>query len=128
MPYGECGSACLPGGLPGGEPVVEVCGNLRAVERALELSNNDVFAGLSFPGDFSEVANARNGGVDGLFPLHAIELSAWQFAYPWQWWDETLGPNATTAAAARHYDGLRRTPGLPVPWSELPRHYERCRT
>jgi hypothetical protein len=101
MPYDECGSACLPGGLPGGEPVVEVCGSLRAVERALELGNNDRFAGLSFPGDFSEVANARNGGVDGLFPLHAIELSAWQVAYPWQWWDEALGPNATTSAAAR---------------------------
>ena len=98
MPYDFCGTNAPPPALP---LPIDVCGSLRAVDRALGMGNNDVFAGLSFPSDFSEVANARNGGVDGLFPLYAIELSAWEIAYPWQWWDETLGPNATTAAAAR---------------------------
>ncbi len=107
MPYDSCGSACLPGGLLIAEPIVRVCGDLRAVAHANELGNNEPFVGHSFSGDFSEVANMRNEGVDGLFPLYSIVLSDQEVGYPWQWWDESLGPNNTTAEAAKaHLDTM----------------------
>ncbi len=108
LPYDTCGAGCwdyLP--PPLNQPLLEVCGERLAVAHALSLGNNESFAGVSFPDDFSSVANARNDGLDGLFPLFSIPIAPLEVAYPWQWWDESLGANFTTPEAARlHLDTM----------------------
>lgn len=105
MPYDECGSACLPSGLPGNEPVVLACGSYVAIETVLAKGNNAVFEGLQFPGDHSAIANARSGGLDGLFPLTALFDPATNLPNPepWIWWDEEQAPNSPPAELAKHY-------------------------
>lgn len=105
MPYAECGSACLPGGLPGGEPVVIACGSYVAIENALAKGNNAVFEGLQFPGDYSEIANARTGGLDGLFPLTALHDSVINapIPEPWNWWSDDWAPGSIPAELAKSY-------------------------
>ena len=107
MPYQTCSSACLPGGLPSGEPVLTACGSWVTMTTANEKGNNAIFTGLEFPGDFSEVANSRNDGVDGLFPLSSIENTPVDVDYPWQWWSEDLAPGSPSAESAKlHLDTM----------------------
>lgn len=72
-------------------PVVEVAGSYTVQEFQTRYNNNAPFAGKTYPGDYSDIANARNDGNDGLFPLmgHNPFDSA-----PWQWWDTTTNVNS----------------------------------
>jgi hypothetical protein len=105
MPYAECGSACLPGGLPGGEPVIIACGSYVTIENALAKGNNAVFEGLQFPGDYSQIANARSGGLDGLFPLTALHDSVFNVPIPepWNWWSDDWAPGSIPPEVAKPY-------------------------
>lgn len=69
-------------------PVVEVAGSYRVQLLANRYGLNADFDGKSYPGDFSAVANARNDGYDGLFPLP----NQWNESSPWSWWS-TNNPN-----------------------------------
>ena len=58
-----------------------------------DFGNNDDFAGMSWPGDFSAVANARNNGWDGLFPFPTALATD---SAPWDWWNPATNPNHAT--------------------------------
>lgn len=86
-------------------PVVEVAGSYRVQLMANRYNLNAAFAGKTYTGDFSAVANARNDGYDGLFPLP----NQWNESAPWSWWS-TSNPNHNPNAvfqpdpvSARHY-------------------------
>ncbi len=72
-------------------PVIELDGSYLAMFKAQQLSWNSLFVGQQFEGDFSDIANERNDGLDGLFPLFG---SIPADGAPWQWWDEANPNNA----------------------------------
>ncbi len=82
-------------------PVVEVQGSYLAVKEANADGLNSAFAGMSFTGDFSAVANSRNDGYSGLFPLIGVIP---QDSSPWQWWNKDTNPNSNA--------GLQTNPNM----------------
>ncbi|NBC24003.1 MAG: T9SS type A sorting domain-containing protein [Bacteroidetes bacterium] len=85
-----------------GDPVVEVFGAYTVQEFANRYGNNDVFAGMTFENDFSDVANSRNDGFDGLYPI--IGTSGPDDSAPWQWWNPDENVN--------HVNGIMTNPGM----------------
>jgi hypothetical protein len=83
-------------------PVVEVFGSYTVQEFVNRYGNNDAFAGMSFEGDFSEVAESRNDGLDGLYPV--IGTSGPDDSAPWQWWNPDENVN--------HANGIMTNPGM----------------
>ncbi len=82
-------------------PVVEVAGSYTFQMFQNRYDNNAPFAGKAYAGDFSDVANARNDGYDGLFPL--IGHNPFDSA-PWEWWDTTANVNSA--------NGLQTNPDM----------------
>jgi len=77
-----------------GEFVVEVQGAGVNLVRANDLGLNDVFIDANIDDDFTTAANAVNGGLEGLYPVHRpcppsfFPPNAPQCeASPWEWWD-----------------------------------------
>lgn len=81
------------------------CGSLVTIRDVVSKGNNAVFAGLQHPGDFSEVANSRNDGFDGLFPLTSVPNASSNShnTAPWRWWSEAAGPDSPPAELAKSY-------------------------
>ncbi len=76
-------------------PVVEVQGAYLVQMKANALGLNSVFAdadfGINGYEDYSAVADNRNNGWDGLFPLYGSAGPT--DSSPWQWWDAATNPN-----------------------------------
>lgn len=94
-----------PGQVIGPIPaVISLYGSYWAQKRAFEQGNNGLFAGLDLSGqewdDYAVAANARNEGLDGLFPLPTSTLVE---SAPWHWWSPD-NPN--------HQNGLATNPGM----------------
>ena len=85
-PYRE-GDVIVPGF---GLRVVEVFGAYVVQTLQDRYGNNAAFAGETYDGDFSEVANSKNDGLDGLFPL--IGTSGPNDSAPWEWWNPSDFP------------------------------------
>lgn len=83
-------------------PVVEVFGSHTVQEFSNRYNNNAAFAGKTYSGDFSAVANSRNDGYDGLFPL--IGTGGPNDSAPWEWWDPATNPN--------HANGIATNPDM----------------
>ncbi len=83
-------------------PVVEVFGAYVVQEFQNRYNNNAAFAGKTYSGDFSAVANSRNDGYDGLFPL--IGTGGPDDSAPWEWWDPATNPN--------HTSGIQNNPDM----------------
>ncbi|HKK63217.1 MAG TPA: T9SS type A sorting domain-containing protein, partial [Bacteroidales bacterium] len=83
-------------------PVVEVFGAYTVQEFTNRYGNNDAFAGMTFENDFSDVANSRNDGLDGLYPI--IGTSGPDDSAPWQWWNPDENAN--------HGNGIMSNPGM----------------
>jgi hypothetical protein len=64
-------------------PVVEVQGSYLAQKLVDEYGNNDVFANEDWIDPYTEVANSRNDGYDGLFPMLPTDPTN---NAPWQFW------------------------------------------
>ena len=81
------------------------CGSLTTIRDLFSKGNNAAFAGLQHPGDFSEVANSRNDGLDGLFPLTSVPSTSPDFpnVEPWRWWSEATAPNSPPSELAKSY-------------------------
>lgn len=77
-----------------GDLVVEVSGSFDLQTKANDVGLQDVFKnGVAFDDEFSAVANSRNGGLEGLFPMPrqdwpnaAGELESVESG-PWETWD-----------------------------------------
>ncbi|MDA9264236.1 T9SS type A sorting domain-containing protein [Saprospiraceae bacterium] len=77
-----------------GDLVVEVQGSYAVQEKANAIGVQDVFKnGVSFNDEYTDVANSRNNGLEGLFPMPrpnwpntAGELEAVESG-PWETWD-----------------------------------------
>lgn len=83
-------------------PVVEVFGSYIIQKFSDSLGNNDAFAGQDFDGDYSEVANSRNNGMTGLFPL--IGTGGPNDSAPWEWWNPDSNVN--------HGNGIQTNPDM----------------
>lgn len=83
-------------------PVVEVFGAYTVQEFVNRYGNNDAFAGMTFEGDFSDVANSRNDGFDGLYPI--IGFDGPDDSAPWQWWNPDENVN--------HANGIMSNPSM----------------
>ncbi len=70
-------------------PVVEVQGSYLIQKLNTEYGNNSIFHNLQFVDNYTPVANSRNDGYRGLFPLINPASSS-----PWDFWAED-NPNAT---------------------------------
>jgi hypothetical protein len=64
-------------------PVVEVQGSYLAQKLVDEFGNNDIFANEDWIDPYTEVANSRNDGYDGLFPMLPTDPTN---NAPWQFW------------------------------------------
>jgi hypothetical protein len=104
QPYSICGPSDHPPFFPQFY-LYESCGSLAALSDAFGKGNNDVFEGRQFPGDFSVIANSRNSGVDGLFPLAALHDTASNapLPYPWRWWSDDWAPGSIPVEVAKPY-------------------------
>ncbi len=83
-------------------PVVEVFGAYQTQLFQNRYGNNDAFAGKTYPGDYSDVANSRNDGYDGLFPI--IGTAGPADSGPWEWWDPATNVN--------HANGILSNPDM----------------
>lgn len=83
-------------------PVVEVFGSYTVQEFTNRYGNNDAFADMEFDNDFSEVAESRNDGLDGLFPI--IGFDGPNDSSPWQWWNPDENVN--------HGNGIVSNPSM----------------
>lgn len=80
-----------------GDPIVEVQGAYLVARKANLLGNNQVFADANIMDDFTTVANSRNDGFEGLFPMPrpctespftpGVENCE---SSPWDWWDSAF--------------------------------------
>lgn len=79
--------------VPGANlPVVEVQGSYLVQQLANQYGNNKVFSDANIQDAFTEAANSRNDGYEGLMPLPR----AFPFdSSPWDWWSPD-NPNHTT--------------------------------
>lgn len=97
-PYDE-GTVIVP---TTGDLVVDVVGSYRVSAANDALGNNDVWDAAIFDDAYTEAANAKNDGLEGLFPFdrpnwdltddgvdNAIPLEA----SPWEFWDEAFYSN-----------------------------------
>jgi len=79
-----------------GDLIVEVQGAFTFQAKVHDLANNQVFIDAGIDDAFTTVANERNNGYDGLFPLlrppatHPITQETVFESAPWEWWDETF--------------------------------------
>lgn len=72
--------------------VVEVQGSYLAMKLANQYGNNDAFTNIIFNDPVSQVANTRNDGIEGLFPVIG---DAGPFdSSPWDFWAPTNTNNA----------------------------------
>jgi len=83
-------------------PVVEVFGSYTMQQLAARYDLNAAFAGEMYDNDNSEVANAKNDGYDGLFPL--IGTGGPNDSAPWEWWNSNTNPN--------HDNGIATNPDM----------------
>lgn len=98
-PY-MCGNVLLP--PPLSLPVIAVCGSYTAQSITNDLyDNNAAYAGMSWPDDYSDVANSLNDGYDGLFPFVGLDVTD---SAPWDWWSPTDNPN--------HADNILLSPDM----------------
>ena len=83
-------------------PVVEVFGSYVVQEFSNRYDNNSAFANMTYDGDFSEVANSRNDGLSGLYPL--IGTGGENDSAPWEWWNPDSNVN--------HGNGILTNPDM----------------
>lgn len=116
-PYNE-GTVIVP---TTGDLVVDVVGSYAVMQKADELGNNAVFADdPKTESVYTDVANSRNDGYDGLFPLPRpnwdINMNGMPVnveASPWEFWDETFWSTAPWGQAT--LDGMGATcEGIPI--------------
>lgn len=72
--------------------VVEVQGSYLATKLANEYGNNDSFNKIIFNDPVSQVANSKNDGIEGLFPM--IGDAGPYDSSPWDFWAPTNVNNA----------------------------------
>ena len=79
-----------------GDLVVEVAGSYTAMDKANSLGLNDGMSGIS--DEFTDVANGRNDGIEGLFPFprpnwditdDGMDNPVALEGSPWEFWDST---------------------------------------
>jgi len=83
-------------------PVVEVFGSYTMQQLANRFDLNAAFSGETYDNDFSAVANSKNDGFDGLFPL--IGSGGPNDSAPWEWWNPNVNPN--------HASGIMTNPDM----------------
>ncbi|MBK7426110.1 MAG: T9SS type A sorting domain-containing protein [Saprospiraceae bacterium] len=72
-------------------PVVEVQGSYLVQQLANAYGNNDAFVAANLDDVYTQTADSRNDGYEGLFPfLTSFPLDS----APWDWWDATNINNA----------------------------------
>lgn len=82
-------------------PVVEVQGSYLVQQLANAYGNNDVFVNANINDVYTQVANSRNDGYEGLFPFpRAFPLDS----SPWDWWDPATNVN--------HANGILTNPDM----------------
>jgi len=90
------------------EPVVEVSGANDVQSIVKKFGNNSIFDGIPASVDpYGAVANARNGGRNGLFPLPQLATNS----APWEWTTFTNAPadcNTVAAPAQLYIDTIIR--------------------
>lgn len=84
-----------------GEQVVEVQGSYLVAQRANALGNNDIFKLAEISDAVTTVADSRNDGLEGLFPL--IGSGGNLDSSPWDWWDPSN---------VNHQNGLLTNPDM----------------
>lgn len=84
-----------------GEQVVEVQGSYLVAQRANALGNNDIFELADINDAVTTVADSRNDGLEGLFPL--IGTGGPLDSSPWDWWDPSN---------VNHQNGLMTNPDM----------------
>jgi hypothetical protein len=71
-----------------GDLIVEVQGAAVIQAKANALGNNDVMKGAWYNDEYTTAANAVNGGLEGLYPVHR---PTWpndiKEGAPWEWWE-----------------------------------------
>ncbi len=85
-------------------PVVEVQGSYLAQWKYNKLNLNAAWAGKGYKGDFSAVANSRNDGLHGLFPLLGVSVTD---SSPWQWWDPSHPNHASSIQTNPNMSGAK---------------------
>jgi hypothetical protein len=98
-PVTSCGDGIVI--VPPGIPVVEVSGSCSFQRVVNRLGNNQVFKDANFDDVYTQVANSRNDGNEGLYIMPRD--FAFDFA-PWDWWDP--------ATNANHATGIQTNPDM----------------
>src|SRR5690606_34382473 len=89
--------------VPGlGLPVVEVQGAYLVQLLANQYGNNNVFIDANIDDVYTTVANSRNDGYEGLYPMPREENNE-NDSSPWDWWS----PDNTN-----HNNGLQTNPDM----------------
>lgn len=72
--------------VPGADlPVVEVQGSYLVQQKANELGNNDIFVNANFNDGYTQSANEKNDGYEGLYPfVRPVDME--DNSAPWDWW------------------------------------------
>ncbi len=75
-----------------GDFLINVSGSYHLQQKANSLGNNDVYINAGLNDNITQIANAKNDGVNGLFPFYrpSVETS------PWHWWDTTCISNSNS--------------------------------
>jgi hypothetical protein len=75
------------------EQVVEVQGSYLVAQKANQLGLNDIFVTANFQDEITMIANSRNDGLNGLYPLTGLIPTD---SGPWDWWDPATNVNHET--------------------------------
>ncbi|MCO6476493.1 MAG: T9SS type A sorting domain-containing protein [Phaeodactylibacter sp.] len=96
--------------------VVDVSGSYDIQARLNELGVNDIFSNVPpwAPEDYSDVANSRNDGLEGLFPLITGDP---EDSAPWDFWAEdnpniALHPDPDPVRARMYWDTIMAYAGV----------------
>lgn len=95
--------------------VVDVSGSRDIVRRANNLGNNNIINNAVYTDPYSQVADALNGGVKGLYPLYIAPTNRPQ-AGPWDFWDSTIVKSITLppsfSGATAHSNAMLTNPNM----------------
>lgn len=83
------------------EQVVEVQGSYLVAQKANDLGINDIFVMAEIDDAVTDVANSRNDGLEGLYPLLGSNPLD---SGPWEWWNPETNVN--------HENGIQTNPDM----------------
>jgi len=110
-PYKE-GLVLVPRGNQAPLPVVIVQGSYLAVQKADKLGLQKKMRDLKLNDIYTQVANRKNDGIEGLYPINGNPLNPFD-SDPWNWWDTTfMGAIERQFGTGNNTNGLRTNPDM----------------